>query len=213
VKLLVIGAGGFGREVLQYVRDAPSGDLEPCGFIDDRPDALSGFALGITILGSIDTYAPAADERAVVAVGDPVVRRWLALRATARGYAFASVIHPRAYVAPSARLDAGVIVAPFAFVAPHSWVGSHVVLNTHASVGHDSAVEPYAVLSPYAVVNGNCKIGEGVFMGTSAAVQPGKVVGRYSKLSAGALVAQHVSPCSLMVGNPATGRVMFKEPA
>ena len=80
-----------------------------------------------------------------------------------------------------------------------------MVLNTYASVGHDSKAGPCCVLSPYAVVNGNVELGEEVFMGTHATVIPGRKVGRRSSLSAGAVVVRDVAEDSFMMGNPAKG--------
>jgi acetyltransferase-like isoleucine patch superfamily enzyme len=88
----------------------------------------------------------------------------------------------------------------------------HVALNTFASVGHDAVVGPFSVLSPYAVVNGNVRLGEGSFLGSHATVLPGLNVGAFSKLAAGAVVTRDVASCALAAGNPASARVMFKEP-
>jgi acetyltransferase-like isoleucine patch superfamily enzyme len=86
------------------------------------------------------------------------------------------------------------------------------VLNTYASAGHDAQLGACAVLSPYAVVNGNVVLEEGVFLGTHATVVPGKRVGAWSKLGAGAVAHGDLEAGSLAMGNPAKGRVMFGPP-
>jgi acetyltransferase-like isoleucine patch superfamily enzyme len=68
------------------------------------------------------------------------------------------------------------------------------------------------VLSPYAVVNGNVVLEEGVFLGTHATVVPGKRIGAWSKLGAGAVAHGDLDAGTLALGNPARGRVMFGPP-
>jgi acetyltransferase EpsM len=62
------------------------------------------------------------------------------------------------------------------------------------------------------VVNGNVILEEGVFLATQAAVVPGKRIGAWSKLAAGAVAHADLDACTLALGNPAKGRVMFAPP-
>lgn len=219
--LTIVGAGGFGREVLAYARDVAraTGTFRIAGFLDDDPNALQGHhALqgrdaGAAVIGDIASLTPGEGDRFVLAVGEPRVRRALALALAARGVrddAFVSIVHPTAYVA--GELAPGCVIAPFAFVGPGATLGRHAVLNTYASAGHDARLGDCAVLSPYAVVNGNVVLEEGVFLGTHATVVPGKRVGAWSKLGAGAVALGDLEPGTLAMGNPAKGRVMFAPP-
>jgi sugar O-acyltransferase (sialic acid O-acetyltransferase NeuD family) len=211
--LFIVGAGGFGREVLAYARDVvrAGAPFRIAGFLDDNPDALAGRNVGADVLGAVTTAEPrAADTRFVIAIGEPKVRKAVAQMLRAMGAteaSFMTLVHPTAYVAGD--LAPGCVVAPFCFVGPGATVGPHAVLNTYASVGHDARVAAYAVFSPYAVVNGDVVIGEGVFLGTHAAVVPGRRIGAWSKLGAGAVAHSDLEAGSLALGNPAKGRVMF----
>ena len=205
IRLLIVGAGGFGREVLQYVRDGGArhlGVADAAGFLDDRPDAAAAIS-PLGVIGTIRDFTAREHDRVVIAIGDAGTRLRLAAALAARGVRFCSIVHPLAYVAATARLGAGSVIAPFAIVAPHSSVGEHVVINTYASVGHDTTVGDGAVLSPYAVINGAVALGSGVFMGTHACVTPGVRVGDRSRIAAGAVVYRPVPPGSLAAGNPA----------
>lgn len=217
--LYLVGAGGFGREVLAYAGDVAraAGASPPfriAGFLDDNPAALRGHPeVQAGVVGAVATFTPGGGDRFVIAVGEPRRRRQLALALAARGAgpdAFLSIVHPSAYVA--GRLAPGCVVAPFAFVGPGAALGPHAVLNTYASAGHDATLGAYAVLSPYAVVNGNVALEEGVFLGTHATVVPGKRVGAWAKLGAGAVALGDLEAGTLAMGNPAKGRVMFAPP-
>jgi sugar O-acyltransferase (sialic acid O-acetyltransferase NeuD family) len=215
--LYIVGAGGFGREVLTYARDvarATNGQaFRIAGFLDDNPDALRGHALEVGVVGALATARPGPDVRFVIALGDPRLRCAVARKLQELGAdaaSFCSIVHPTAYVAGSLR--AGCVVAPFGFVGPGATLGAHAVLNTYASVGHDAAVGEYAVFSPYAVVNGNVVVETGAFLGTHATVVPGKRLGAWSKLGAGAVALADIEPGALALGNPAKGRVLFAPP-
>jgi sugar O-acyltransferase (sialic acid O-acetyltransferase NeuD family) len=210
--VVIVGAGGFGREVYRYAHDCrEAGVLEAdvVGFADDRPDALKGFDVG-PMLGRPGDLA--WDRLgAVIAVGDPTARDVLAGLVRTSGGVLASLVHPTAYVAGGAVLGSGVVLCPFAFVSTDVTLGEGTVLNTYASVGHDCQVGASVVLSPYAVLNGNCWVGDRVFLGTHATVTPGRRIGHGSKISAGGVVFRDVPDHALAVGNPAKARVMFGE--
>jgi sugar O-acyltransferase (sialic acid O-acetyltransferase NeuD family) len=204
--LIIVGGGGFGREIYQYALDAKQ---EIKGFLDDNHKALEGFPVDHAILGSPSSYDVQADDRFVLALGDPGLKKKLAQLLEDRGAQFESVVHPLAYVAPSAQVGVGCVVAPFSFLGPSTVIGEHVSINTYASAGHDSHIGAYSTLSPYSVINGCVKIGQGVLLATHAVVILGKSVGSWSKLSAGAVALHHIPDYSLAVGNPAKSQVMF----
>jgi sugar O-acyltransferase (sialic acid O-acetyltransferase NeuD family) len=216
-RLVVVGAGWLGREVHQYALDileagVPADFIDVVGFVDENPSAasrLSELGVHFEFVHTSGEHRPSPDFSYVIAIGSPRIRR----RAAAllpRDLRWVNVIHPSAYVAPSASLGAGVVLAPFAFIGVGARIENHVVLNTFASCGHDGQVGAYSVLSPYAVINGTVVLEEGVFMGTHAGVQPGCRVGRWSSVASGASVSRDVAPGSLMAGNPARGRVMYE---
>lgn len=204
--LLIVGAGGLGREVLQYAADSfDPGCWNIRGFLDDNPfeSDEQGRNLAVGVVGDTWSYRIGENDRFLVAIGDPEVRAQLVARLRDRGGRFATLVHPQAYVAPNAKLGEGCIVSPFATLASTCRVGEQAVLGFYAHVGHDAAIGAYSVLSPYAAVNGAATLGEGVFMGTHSVVTPGICVGDRTKVAAGSVVYKDVPADRLAVGNPA----------
>lgn len=184
----IIGAGGFGREVLQYVRDlrAAGRDLTPAGFVDDarRPDVC-----GLPVV-RLEELSPSPDRLFIVAVGDPAARSRLATRATERGCQFLTLVHPLAYVAPSAELGAGCLVSPFAFVGPSARIGDHVALNVHATADHDTSLGAFSYLAPYACVGGGATLEERVALGAHSSVATGATVSAGERVAPGVHVSR-----------------------
>ncbi|QDS96967.1 acetyltransferase [Adhaeretor mobilis] len=218
-KLVVVGGGALGREVALYAQDmidAEAAGLEfdgIAGFLDDSAtaaDQLSALGVQFDFVEPAQGHVARNDCVYIIAVGNAKVRRVLRDGLAGKPH-YANVIHPTAYVASSAVLGQGVIVAPFGFVGANATLQDHVVLNTYASAGHDSLVGRYCVFSPYAVINGNVELGEEVFMGTHATVIPGLTVGKSSSLAAGAVVVRDVQPEFFMMGNPSKGWRMYED--
>jgi len=204
IDVVIIGAGGFGREVLQYAIDI--GRFEIKGYLDDRNPGELRVPHGLPILGTVAGYVPDPGEKFLLAVGNPATRSRIAARFLALGASFETIIHPKAYVSSTATIGVGCIVAPFASVGASAAIGDFSQVHFYASSAHDSVVGRFSALSPYAVVNGGSSLGEGVFLGTRATVNPMKAVGSHSKVAAGAVVYQDVPAWSLAAGNPAKSR-------
>lgn len=203
--MIIVGAGGFGREVFEYALDA---GVAVEGFLDDNPNALAGFFGFPAIIGSVECADPDAGHY-VVAVGDPCLRARMAGMLGVRGCVLRSLVHPSATVARSASLEPGVVIAPGVVVGACARLGRNVMANVSAAIGHDSRIGAHSVLAPFTAVNGWADIGDEVFIGSQAVITLARRVGPHSKVAAGAVVTRDCEPGSLMVGNPAKGRVIF----
>jgi sugar O-acyltransferase (sialic acid O-acetyltransferase NeuD family) len=203
--LIIVGAGGFGWEVAQYARDMgiQSEPLQVKGFLDDDPAKPNHNHHKLPILGNTRDYPIQSTDRFLISVGDPAMRREIQERLRARGATFASLVHPRAYVSPSAKIGSGCIIAPFATVGSYACLEDHVLLNIFASAGHDTHVGSFCVLSPYAVVSGSSVLEDGVFVGAHGVVTPDKRIGSNAQVAAGAVVYRDLPSDVLAVGNPA----------
>jgi sugar O-acyltransferase (sialic acid O-acetyltransferase NeuD family) len=173
-KLLIVGAGGFGREVACWAAEAMGRgtDWVPAGFLDDNVRALEGTGAGLPRVGGVSDFVPTDDVVLVVAVGLPGIRRRLQEDLAKRGACFASVIHPTAVVAPTARLGAGTVLAPYSVVSADVRVGDGVVLNFHAVAEHDVRLGRWSQLNSHANACGYAVLGEEVLVGTHGVIPP-----------------------------------------
>ena len=205
-RILIVGAGGFGREVLQWARDAwPERASLIAGFLSAEKDRLNGHDGCPEIIASPEEFVSEPGDALLLAIGIPAARRRVAALLQSRGATFLTLIHPTAIVAPTAEIGAGSILCPYAIVSDSAQLGSFVLVNYHASLGHDASAGDYAVLSPYATLGGNAHIAEDVFMGMHASIGPGKRIGARSKVSANSCALVDAPADSIIYGVP--GRV------
>lgn len=202
-RILIVGAGGFGREVLQWARDAwPEHAGRIAGFLSSDERVIDGFDNFPAIIGQPDDFRPTPGDYLLLAIGLPYVRRKVAESLLARGAEFLTLVHPTAIVAASARIGTGAILCPYSIASDSCRVGRFAIMNYHTSLGHDASAGDFAVLSPYATLGGNAHIHDDVFLGLHASIGPGKTVGARSKVSANSCVLANAPADSIVYGVP-----------
>ena len=198
-RILIVGAGGFGREVLLWARDAwPDHAAKIAGFLS----ADATLPVPLSILGDPLEFTPNPDDGLILAIGIPQVRRRVASQLESRGARFLTLIHPTAIVSPTAFLGEGSVLCPYAIVSDAVRLGRFTLMNYLSSLGHDASTGDFAVLSPYATLGGGAAIDEDVFLGLHASVGPGRRIGARSKLSANSAALCDAPSDSLIHGVP-----------
>lgn len=204
-RLIIIGAGGFGREVLGWARDCDAyrKEWEIGGFLDDQPDAARRFGIDLPVFGGIWDYEPQRDDCFVCAIGQPDMRRKVWDHFTVRGAQFTRVIHAQALVGRKVTLGAGVVLCPRVVLTCDLSIGDNSALNIAVAAGHDVKVGRHVQISSFCDLTGYVEIGDGVLMGSRASVLPGRRVGDNAVVGAGSVVVRHVRPGTTVFGNPA----------
>ena len=159
--------------------------------------------IAATVCGGTPIATEAMDSTSSHRDSGSPERRAYVEQAAAMGIEFATLVHPSAVVAPTARLGQGCIVAPGTVIAAHTRIGDHVILNRGVLVGHHTSVGSCVTLSPGANVAGCVEIGDGVFLGMGATVIDRRRVGAGALVAAGAVVVRDVPEGARVQGVPA----------
>lgn len=214
--MVVIGAGGFGREVVDVV-DAVNRDRMDAGspapwdlrgVIDDAPTEANLARLAdrsVAYLGSLDDFL-AVDRTGVayaVGIGSPDARRRIAERCDAAGMVAVTLVHPSATMGAGVTVGAGGVLCAGVRITTNITLGRHVHVNLNATIGHDTVVGDYVSLNPLASISGDCVIGEAVLVGVAGVVLNGLRIGDDAVVGGSACVVKDVAPRTTVVGVPA----------
>lgn len=212
-RLVIVGCGGFGREVLGLVDDlvAQGSAFEVLGFVDDHPSQENRRlveASGYPVLGATDWFSGAArDIQYVIGIGNGAACANIDRRLSGQGFTAARLIHPDATVGRDVRLAEGVIICAGARVTTNITLGRHVHIDRNCLVGHDAILEDYSIVFPGAAIAGETRIGREALLGTLCAILPGVCLGDNCTVGAGAVVTADVREGDTVAGVPARSLV------
>lgn len=203
-KILIVGAGGFGRELLQWIKDinAEKTTWEIGGFLDDNLQALDGVEIDYPVVGTISDWQPKDDEVFALAMGKPQLKRMVVEKLKSRGAHFAAVIHPTALVSPFAHYGEGLVMFPYSKLSCNSTVGDFVSILT-TPIGHDNEIGDYTMISGGCNIVRNVKIGKDVFVAAGVCIAQDVVVKDGAYIGLGSVVLKDVKAGTKVFGNPA----------
>ena len=156
-KLLIVGAGQYGRLVKEIALD--TGAFEQIDFLDDKSSSAIGkVSESRSFIGKYDC--------AIVAIGNPTVRLKL-LNELEGFFDISPLIHPRAYVSPSAEIGLGSVIEPLAVVHTEAKLGLGCIISAGAVVNHAAKcaegvhIDCNATVAGYAEVPAETKVESG----------------------------------------------------
>ncbi len=203
--LIIIGAGQFGRETLNWASQAIAhgAPWKIKGFLDTRPDELDGFDYDTKILGDAEHYTVKENDVFIGAIGNPAEKLHYYNPILNQEGRFINIIHPKASIGKNVRIGTGNIVAPFASITCDAQVGNHVALLSFSNAGHDTVIGDCCQISSHCGINGEVRIDNKVFLGSHVCIVPQVVVGAGAYVGAGSVVLKNVEPNAKVFGNPA----------
>jgi len=214
-KLVVIGAGGLGRETLWALQAPEMGksgrSREVLGFLTSHEDQHGTEVCGLPVLGSESWLLGRQDVAAVCCIGDPRARLRLVQWLEGEGVSFATAVHPTASMSEHVEIGAGSIVGAGAVLTSQVNVGRNAVIGAGAIVSHDCRLEDFATLAPGVLLAGGVRVEYGAELGVGATVRPQQIVGRGALVGAGSAVVDVVEENTIVAGVPA--RPMKRFPA
>lgn len=214
-KVVIIGAGGFGREVLDiFLADNQiSKKWKILGFVDDNPKFHGKILNGYPVLGSFEWFKRVKSEevRVVVAIGNNKVRKAVVDKARDQSLEFCSIVHPNITKTSFISIGEGVMITAGVILTNQIKIGNHVIINLDVTIGHDTIIADFVNLNPGVHINGNNRIGEGSYVGSGAVTIQDITIGKWSVIGAGAVVIKDVPNEVLALGVPAEIKKSLKQ--
>lgn len=181
--LLIIGAGGHGRCIAELA--ALTGEFSQVNFLDDawQPE----LAAESKIVGRTEHLAKYKHSfsHVFIGIGNNSVREKLHAQVLAQGMSLATLVHPTAFISPSAQIGRGTVVFAGVVIGPGSHVGDNVIINCNSTIDHDGFVDDFAHLGVGVQLAGSSHIGKSVFIQAGSCAGFGVVAEPYAVFAPG----------------------------
>lgn len=202
--IIIVGAGGFGREALYFTKAAKESygyEWNIKGFIDDNLSSLSGVDCDYPVLGTIKDWVVGPDDLYVLGVASPNAKEKIVQIMEAKGAEFVTVVHPAAQIYEKSKIGKGCVISGRASVGDCAVIGDFVHL-AGCMVGQDAHVGDYSTVTGFANIT-TASLGKKVFVGSHAVVLNGISIGDGAYICAGSVVFSKVKPGMKVIGYPA----------
>jgi sugar O-acyltransferase (sialic acid O-acetyltransferase NeuD family) len=202
-RLIVVGGGGFAREVIWLARESRQ-RFDVIGCLDDG-EALQGQSLsGVPVLGRIADWVQHRDAQFVVAIGTPRTRRAVVQKMQRAGQpAFATLVHRGVHCSDFIEFGCGSMITAGCVLTTQIRIGEHAIVNINCTVGHDTVIEDFCTVAPIVAISGNVHLQTGSEIGTGSSLRQGVRVGRGAMVGMGSVVTRDVADNDLVLGSPA----------
>jgi len=190
--LVVFGAGGLGKSIVDLVR--LDKDLDVLCIVDDDPAAPCEL-LGVPIAGARNVLVPLRDHGAIMAtnavgaIGKMATRVAIFDLLDELGFTLPTLVDRSAYVAASSRLGRGAQIFANAAVCSDAEIGDDVIINTGAIVSHDCSIGAHAHVAPGATLAGHVEVGERALVGMGVTTAVGVSIGADAIVGNGCVIS------------------------
>jgi sugar O-acyltransferase (sialic acid O-acetyltransferase NeuD family) len=193
--IIIYGGGGHGKALIDLIRML--GTYPIAGFVDDGLQVGSSIMRipvlgGSNILEKLIEHGVRLAANAVGGIGNITSRIYVFEQLNKAGFSCPTLVHPTAFVEPSAILSEGVQVMPHAYVGSEAHVGFGAIINSGAIVSHDCNLGDYANLSPGAILAGEVTVGAATLVGMGVTVNLKVRIGGRARVGNGATIKQDV---------------------
>lgn len=202
--IVIIGAGGFGREVAWLIEDINKVNKEwnMIGFVDDNESIQGKEINGYKVIGNIE-WLKNQKLNVVSAIGNPLVKKQTIEKLKDSENSYPVLIHPSVILSEQVNIGEGSIICAGTIMTVNIEIGKHVILNLDCTIGHDATIGDYTTILPSVNVSGSTSIGKCVNIGTSTAIIQGVSIVENSVLGAGTVVVKDINEEGTYVGVPA----------
>lgn len=204
--LIIIGARGWGREVLWSVSGlVRNGEIAVKGFLDSNSHALDGLIGDFPpILGSVEEYDVQPDDIFFCAMGEPAWRKHYVELIEAKGGHFYTFVSPKAIISPNAVIGEGSFIAADTTISDNVVIGKQSMIHGLCTLGHDVKIGDYVSIEAYCFFGGYSSVGNNSAVHVRSTIIAHKKIGENSSVGAGSVVLRNVKDGVHVFGNPAT---------
>ena len=205
--LIIIGAGGLGREVAWLVEriNEKSQTWSILGFLDGDAEKQEKIINGYPVLGDDSVLREYPHAYFVCAIGSARVREKVVMNISRilPDVKFATLIDPAVEMSRWTTVGEGTVICAHTIVSVNTKIGKHVIIDWDCTIGHDAVLSDFVTVYPGVNVSGNVIVGQQCELGTGTQIIQGKQIGEHTIVGAGTVVVKDLPSKCTAVGSPA----------
>lgn len=191
--IVIIGAGGFGREVAALIKNcnAVTPTWNILGFVDDGKQ-VGEIVNGYKILGGIQYINQLQTPTGVcIAISLPEVRKSIHGQISNTYVFYPTLIHPSAVISDkeNVQIGQGCVLCINTVLTVNINLGDFVLINAGAIINHDAIIGSYSTIMPGVNMSTGAKVQEGCYIGTGSKISKPEIISSWHKLPAGTIIA------------------------
>jgi sugar O-acyltransferase (sialic acid O-acetyltransferase NeuD family) len=203
-RLIIVGAGSYGREIYSWVSTCPiKSQYGEIVFIDDNGNSLTNHDNYPPIIGSISEFSPNQTDVFLLGIAEPKTKVVIVEKLLSKGCEFIQFIHPSCQLGINVSIGVGSVLLPNVIVSCDASIADFVSVNVNSSVGHDVQIGKYSTLSSHVDLMGFATLGTGVFIGSHGCVLPKVLVEDFATVGVSSAVLRRVDASKTVLGVPA----------
>lgn len=201
--ITIMGAGLYAAPIIEL---AIACGYRPVEIYDNDRSQIGKSILDIPVVGVDEDFfqKDLRGKYCAISIGNNRIRSRIYDELINRGAVVPSLIHPTAYISPSATIGDGSYIQPHAVIWSLVKIGESVIISPSTVVAHHSVIGMSSMISTLSSIGSDIKIGKNVLIGMGSTIMTGvKEIGSNAIIGAGSVVIKNVEPSSTVVGVPA----------
>ncbi len=202
--IVIIGAGGFGREVAWLIEDinTQKQTWNIVGFIDEDETLLGKKINGYKVVGNLD-WLVKQNIHACIAIGNPKIKEKIVNKLKSSKVIYPNLIHPSVIKSKYIDYGEGCVICAGCILTVNIKLGNHIIINLDTTVGHDAIIKDYTTILPSVNISGFVKLEKSIIVGTGTQIIEGIQVAENAIIGASASVVRNIVESGTYVGVPA----------
>ena len=204
--LILIGASGISLEIIDVVYDINKrkNEWKILGILDDDKKKVNTMHYrGVKILDQVNQIKKYISEDNYFLLSFCAVKNFLLremyierIKTLYPSIKFATIIHPSAFISPTASLSEGLFIASNVIIDSNASLGNHSIILFNSVVSRFVSLGNYCFLSASVNIVGNIKVGKSNYIGVKSTIT--KDIGNQILVNASSVVRKSISSNSII---------------
>ena len=203
--ILIIGAGGFGREVewlINRINNSNNNQWNLIGYVDDNIQKGTEITKLKVVYNTDELLKLEEKTNVVIAIGNAKVRKLIYNKIKEnKNLSFPNLVDPSAIIG---EVDMGIgnIICAGTIATVNITINNFNLINLDCTIGHDDVLADFITVYPSVNISGNTTINEVVEIGTGTQIIQGKNICSNVIIGAGAVVVKDIGEEGTYIGIP-----------